>query len=83
MIARSNTAAVRNPIAAIPDVAALVRTMSPEARNELRLLLKAMSKDFRARGDHAWRTRKPPMAAYWKQNAVIARHLALALKVTR
>lgn len=80
MIARSNSAAVRNPIAAIPEVAAGVRDLSPAARTELRSFLKLMSKDFRERGNHAWRKHKPPMAAYWKQNAVIARHLALALR---
>lgn len=79
-VARSNTAAVRNPIAAIPEVAARAARLSPEARAELQGFLGDMSKDFRARGDHSWRKHKPPVAAYWKQNAVIARHLRLALR---
>ncbi len=80
MTARSNSAAVRNPVAADPEVAAIIARLSPEARRGLRDALGAMSKGWRVKAEKAWRTNKPPMAAYWKVNAVNARHLALALR---
>lgn len=79
-MSRSNSKAVRNPIAADPIVAAVIAQLSPEARAGLRDALNALSKNWRAKAEKSWRTHKPPMAAYWKQNAVNARHLALALR---
>lgn len=81
MSARSNSAAVRNPIAADPEVCQVLKEMTPEGREILRRLLTKLSKSWRAKAEQSWKKHKPPMAAYWKQNAVNARHLALALKV--
>lgn len=78
MTERSSRADVRNPMLAIPEVRQEYDQLTPEARVALVRMLKACSKVFRAKGDEAWRKHKPPMAAYWKQNAVNARHLALA-----
>jgi hypothetical protein len=80
-VSRSNREAVRNPVAAIPEVAAAIAACPPEARECLRRCLQGMAKAWRAQAEKSWRTHKPPMAAYWKQNAVNARHLAIALKV--
>ncbi len=80
-MSRSNRADVRNPIAADPEVAAIIAKASPEARQVLRDALGALSKSWRGKAEQSWRKHKPPMAAYWKQNAVNARHLALALRV--
>lgn len=77
---RSSTKAVRNPIAADPMVEAIIAETTPEARAALRKILNALSLTWRLRAEKSWRTHKPPMAAYWKQNAVNARHLALALR---
>ena len=77
---RSSLPEVRNPLLAIPEVQAEISTLSPEASASLERILLGLSKNFRAKGDEAWRKHKPPMAAYWKQNAVNARHLALALR---
>ena len=83
MTNRSNSAAVRNPIAAIPAVAERASRLSPEAREELRGFLTDISKDWRAVAEKSWRKHKAPMAAYWKQNAVNARHFRLALSKVR
>lgn len=80
MNTRSNSKAVRNPIAACPMVEAVISEMSPEAREGLRKMLTALAATWRIKAEHSWRKHKPPMAAYWKQNAVNARHLALALR---
>lgn len=81
MSARSTSAAVRNPIASDPEVAAAIAQCPPEARECLRGVLSALAKKWRAQAEKSWRTHKPPMAVYWKQNAVNARHIALALRV--
>jgi uncharacterized membrane protein len=54
-------------------------SLPPEAREALRRVLLAVSKTCREKGNEAWRKHKPPMAAYWKSNAVHARHLAHAM----
>lgn len=79
MSARSKRAEVRNPMLAIPEVQALAN-LPPEAREALRAALLAISTACRERGNEAWRKHKPPMAAYWKANAVNARHLAQAIR---
>ena len=76
--ARSNLPTVRNPMLALSEVQDAAN-LPPVAREALRSMLVAVSKACREKGDEAWRKRKPPMAAYWKSNAVHARHLAHAL----
>lgn len=80
MHARSSRAEVRNPLLALPEVREAFAALPADCQAALRNVLNAMSKDFRARGNEAWRKHKPPMAAYWKGNAVYARHLALAIR---
>lgn len=79
MNARSSSAAVRNPIAADPEVAALIATLSPEAKAALRAVLKVLCTKWRVQARHSWDKHKAPIAAYHKANAINARHLALAL----
>lgn len=79
-IARSNLPTVRNPMLALQEVRDAAR-LPLESREALRSMLVAVSKICREKGEEAWRKRKPPMAAYWKSNAVHARHLAHALAV--
>jgi hypothetical protein len=69
---------VRNPVLAL-DAARALADLDPAAREALRALLRDLSADARIRADHAWRTHKGPMAAYWKACAVYARHIALAI----
>jgi hypothetical protein len=75
---RCNLATVRNWMLALPEVQDLA-TLPPEARVALRRALLAVSEACRAKGNEAWRKHKPPMAAYWKGNAVHAKHLARAI----
>lgn len=77
---RSSTAQVRNPIAHDPEVAALIASASPEARELLRGIVSALSKKWRSAAEVSWRKHKAPMASYHKANAVNARHIALALR---
>ncbi len=79
---RSNRADVRNPMLALPEVQAFA-ALPDDSRKALRDALNAFSKACRERGNECWRRHKPPMAAYWKANAVNARHLAKALNQTR
>lgn len=64
---------------AIPEVQAFAG-LPPEAQEALRSALLAVSKSCRARANECWRRHKAPMAAYWKANAVNARHLATAIR---
>lgn len=79
MSVRSNSAAVRNPIAADEDVARQMLFLTTRERQFLVRVLRRLSVAWREKAEHAWKKHKPPMAAYWKQNAVNARHLACAL----
>ncbi|CAN7764663.1 hypothetical protein LJR039_007249 [Pseudorhodoferax sp. LjRoot39] len=78
--ARSSRAEVRNPLLALPEIREAFASLPADSQTALRIALKAMSVNFRARGNEAWQKHKPPMAAYWKGNAVYARHLALAIR---
>lgn len=80
--ARSSRAAVRNPVAADPEVASIIQGLAddhPAAAEALRACLGTLSKKWRQLAQHSWEVHKAPMAAYHKANAVNARHLALAI----
>jgi hypothetical protein len=79
LMERSARAEVRNPLVALPAAAKLA-ALPPEARAALEELLGEISKDCRGRANEAWKRHKAPMAAYWKANAVYARHMKLLLK---
>jgi hypothetical protein len=78
MVDRSNRAEVRNPVLALPGMTAL-RALPPEARTALSAVLLAIRDDSRERAEKCWRTRKAPMAAYWKAVSVYAGHIARAI----
>lgn len=73
---RSNRPDVRNPLLQLP-AAAQIRALPLEARQALEQLLREISADSRERATECWRKHKAPMAAYWKANAVYARHMAI------
>lgn len=81
-MSRSILPEVRNPMLAIPEVQAIA-LLPDEARKALRCALLAVSDSCRAKGNEAWKKHKPPMAAYWKANAVNARHLARAIPLSK
>lgn len=76
---RAARAETRNPMTAIPEVVDLVRTFTGAQRKAAHRALLALSRSCRAKAEHAWKTRKPPMAAYWAAWAVNWRHLAALL----
>lgn len=77
--ARSASAAVRNPLLALPAVADL-QALPAEAQAALKKVLKSIAADARQRAEKCWRTHKAPMAAYWKAVAVYANHTQRVLK---
>jgi hypothetical protein len=77
--ARSSRRDVRNPILALPAVAA-IDALPPEAKAALRQVMLDLKADARVRADAAWRKHKGPMAAYWKAASVYAGHIAKVLK---
>jgi len=79
MTARSTRAEVRNPILALPAFKAL-QSLDPDVRALLDALLCDLQRDARARAQHSWEKRKPPVAAYWAAAAVYAGHIAKALR---
>ncbi len=76
---RASRAWVRNPMLALPGVAAL-RQLDPDVRATLRTILIDLAGDARCRAEESWRRHKAPMAAYWKAVAVYAGHLARVLR---
>ena len=78
MADRSIRREVRNPVLALPGMAAL-RDLDEPARGALRVALKSLQADARDRADKCWRTHKAPMAVYWKAVGVYAGHLARVL----
>ena len=78
MSARSSSPEVRNPILALPSVARL-RALNPEARLALQDILLEIQSDARLRAEKSWRSRKPPVAAYWAACAVYAGHIARSI----
>lgn len=75
---RSSRPDVRNPLLALPSVQGMA-TLDRAALVAFVGVLKEIERDCREKADKCWRTHKAPMAAYWKANAVYARHLRVAL----
>jgi hypothetical protein len=80
--ARSNRAEVRNPVLTLPAVAKL-RALDTETRRVLQDILIELQQDARQRAEASWRSRKPPLAAYWAACGVYAGHIARALGPSR
>jgi hypothetical protein len=80
MTDRSSRAEVRNPVVGCPEAMAALAACPPEAVEALRAVLHALAGDWTTRANGLWRRHKAPMAAYWKINAVNARHIARAIR---
>lgn len=80
MTARSAKAEVRNPVLAVPEAIAALEQLEPAAAEALARVLTALASDWQQRAEQLWRKHKAPMAAYWKVNAVWARHIARAIR---
>lgn len=79
MTLRSSSAAVRNPVLALPAISQL-QDLPPASRAAMRAIMRDLAADSRIRADKCWRTHKAPMAAYWKAVSVYAGHLGRALR---
>lgn len=54
--------------------------LPPDLKRINRDLYRQISADCRKRAEECWRKHKAPMAAYWKANAVYARHISMLLR---
>lgn len=68
----------RNPLLQLPALRAIL-ALDIDTRLALRTLLLDLRDDARRRAEKSWRTRKPPMEAYWAAVAVYSGHLARCL----
>jgi hypothetical protein len=68
-----------NPVLTLPSAARLA-TLSPEASKALADVLRDIGRDADERAEKSWRSRKAPMAAYWRAVGVYARHIARAVR---
>ncbi|PZQ55950.1 MAG: hypothetical protein DI570_21630 [Phenylobacterium zucineum] len=75
---RSQRREVRNPVLALPAVAAL-RQLDPAARAALAAVLRDLAADARRRAQISWAQNKGVMAAYWKAVGAYATHIRRAL----
>src|SRR5690242_17611099 len=69
----------RNPVICLPAVDRL-NALPPSARAALRAVLHEIADDDARRAETSWRSRKAPMATYWKAMAVYARHIARVMR---
>lgn len=83
MSGRSAQPEVRNPVLAVPAAVAAIEELSPDQAEALARVLTALADDWLGRAEKLWRKHKAPMAAYWKVNAVWARHIARAIRSRR
>lgn len=79
MVSRSNSPEVRNPLLSLPAAQA-VMALPPEAKQALRLLLNDLRRNAAERAEQSWRSRKGPLACYWKAVSVYAGHAARLCK---
>jgi hypothetical protein len=79
MTSRSSLAEVRNPILALPAAVAALRSLDPQQRAALRVVLLAIREQARAKEIESYRKRKGPMVGYWMAAATYAKHIAAVL----
>ena len=76
---RSTRREVRNPVLALPAVAAL-RRLDPAVTAALAAVLGDLTADARRRAQISWAQNKGVMAAYWKAVGAYATHIRRALR---
>lgn len=76
---RSSRREVRNPLVALPAMAA-IQALPTESRLAIVALLNDLASDAAGRAEKSWRQNKGPMAAYWKAVSVYAKHLRAAVR---
>jgi len=79
---RSARADVRNPVLLLPATKRLL-ALPPDVRLAIADVLKDLYRDAKARAERSWRSKKGPMAVYWRCVAVYALRLGRALRPRR
>lgn len=77
--ARSARAEVRNPVLGMRAFQKFA-TLHPAVLDALADLLQEMHVEAAARAEQCWRTRKAPMAVYWRAVSVYAGHIRRAIR---
>lgn len=77
--ARASRAEVRNPVLGLSAFQRLA-ALDPDVLRALGELLDEIHRDAACRAEYSWKTRKAPMAAYWRAVSVYAGHVARALR---
>ena len=72
---RSAAAEVRNPLLRLPAAQRLLE-LPADTREILAEILLDLSRDAHARAEVSWKSRKGPMALYWRCVGVYARHFS-------
>ena len=76
---RSAAPEVRNPLLRLP-AAQRLQELPEERRDVLASVLLDLSRDAHARAEVSWKSRKAPMALYWRCVGVYARHFSRLLR---
>jgi len=76
---RSLSPEVRNPLMRLKAAQGL-KSLSPEVRKALRSLLMELRAEANQKAEASWRSRKGPLAVYWRAVAVYAGHIARLLR---
>jgi hypothetical protein len=78
-VRREDRAEVRNPVLALRAFRRF-GSLHPDAVQALAELLHEIHVEAGVRAEHSWRTRKAPMAVYWRAVSVYAGHIRRALR---
>lgn len=78
-VQRSNQAEVRNPLLMLVSAKRL-QALPKDSRDALRALLMELRRAAHEKAEHSWRTRKGPLALYWRCVAVYAGHISRLLR---
>lgn len=78
-VRREERAEVRNPVLGLRAFRKLA-SLHPDALHALAELLQEIHVEAAVRAEHSWRTRKAPMAVYWRAVSVYAGHIRRAIR---
>jgi hypothetical protein len=73
--ARASLPKPRNPVLGLKSFRKFA-TLHPAALDALADLLEEIHSEAALKAEHCWRTRKAPMAAYWRAVSVYAGHIS-------
>ncbi|WP_241213412.1 hypothetical protein [Sphingomonas sp. ABOLE] len=79
VIDRSSRPEVRNPVLGLPAAVQALRSLDPQQRAALKVVLMEIRKEALSRERESYRRRKGPMVSYWMAAATYLKHIAHAL----